>query len=69
MKMCNNSGKYKDYEDNNITGCVPFEENIRVNRLARAYVPYQIICSYFEPREALLKGTVFPSLYIPYKEV
>ncbi len=66
--MCNSCRKCYNNEDNNITSCVPFEENIKVDRLARAYVPYQIICSYFEPKEALLNGTVFPSLYMPYKE-
>ncbi|MGN1319289.1 MAG: spore coat associated protein CotJA [Lachnospirales bacterium] len=58
--MCSN--KSDRYEN-----CVPFEETIEVNELARAYVPIQIICSYFEPREALINGTVFPSLYMPYK--
>ncbi len=54
--------------DTNIdTGCMPFEEYIRVKELAFAYVPIQKICSYFEPMESLVNGTVFPSLYKPYK--
>lgn len=56
-------------KDNNDTSCVPFEKTIEVDRLARAYVPYQVICSYFEPIEALKNGTIFPSLNMPYKEV
>ena len=36
--------------------CVPFTS------LAQAYVPFQKICGYFEPREALKEGTIFPSL-------
>lgn len=62
------SNKCNNPADNNIKECIPYEENIEVNRLARAYVPFQTICSYFEPREALLNGTVFPSLYMPYKK-
>lgn len=42
--------------------CVPFENPIEVNSLAKAYVPMQKICGYFEPKEAFLEGTVFPSL-------
>ena len=65
MKMCDD---YKNYDENNsMMNCVPYEETIKVDSLAKAYVPYQIICSYFEPREALLKGTIFPSLSKPYK--
>lgn len=42
--------------------CVPFENPIPVTSLAQAYVPFQKICDYFEPREALKEGTIFPSL-------
>jgi hypothetical protein len=56
--MCNCKDDYN---------CVPFEETIKVSELARAYIPNQIICSYFEPQEALMNGTIFPSLYRPYK--
>ena len=41
---------------------VPFENPIPVTSLAQAYVPFQKICGYFEPREALKEGTIFPSL-------
>ena len=34
----------------------------RKGNLAQAYVPFQKICGYFEPREALKEGTIFPSL-------
>ncbi len=69
MNMCKNCKKTYENEENNITNCIPYEEYIKVDRLSRAYVPYQIICSYYEPLEALKNGTVFPSLYMPYKEV
>ncbi|RKD34202.1 spore coat associated protein CotJA [Thermohalobacter berrensis] len=36
-------------------------------KLARAYVPNQVMGRIFEPREALKKGTLFPELYMPYK--
>jgi hypothetical protein len=36
-------------------------------RLARAYVPFQIMNQVFSPDEALRKGTLFPELYEPYK--
>lgn len=58
---------YKKSCDKSMKKCTPYEKTIDVEELARAYVPYQKICSYFEPKEALIKGTVFPSLYRPYK--
>lgn len=47
--------------------CIPYESPIYPSRLAAAYVPNQIICSYFEPVEGLKKGTIFTDLYSPYK--
>lgn len=38
----------------------------RTMQLARAYVPFQRLNQVFEPREALMKGTLFPELYMPY---
>lgn len=35
--------------------------------LAHAYVPWQMYDEAFSPREALIKGTLFPELYGPYK--
>ncbi|NLL17615.1 MAG: spore coat associated protein CotJA [Clostridia bacterium] len=35
-------------------------------RLAMAYVPWQRYGRIFSPREALMKGTLFPELYRPY---
>jgi len=35
-------------------------------RLATAYVPWQRYGRTFTPREALMKGTLFPDLYQPY---
>lgn len=35
--------------------------------LAHAYVPWQVYDKAFSPREALMKGTLFPELYGPYR--
>jgi len=35
-------------------------------QLARAYVPYQPYIGLYPLGEALIKGTIFPNLYIPY---
>lgn len=35
-------------------------------RLARAYVPFQVMDKIFEPWKALMRGTIFPELYDPY---
>lgn len=34
--------------------------------LAHAYVPWQTYCEAFSPREALMKGTLFPELWGVY---
>ena len=47
--------------------CVPQETAIYNVRLARAYVPFQKMCTVFNPLEALSKGTMFPELYSPYE--
>lgn len=36
-------------------------------RLARAYVPFQVMCKVYDPQTALVHGTVFPELFMPYK--
>jgi len=36
--------------------------------LATAYVPYQQWGELYPPGEALMKGTIFPALYRPYRE-
>ncbi|HHV95460.1 MAG TPA: spore coat associated protein CotJA [Clostridiaceae bacterium] len=46
--------------------CIPQETVICNVRLARAYVPFQRLCSLYSPEEALNKGTAFPELYSPY---
>lgn len=48
--------------------CIPFEQVIKVRKLAEAYVPFQKFCSLFEPQESLIKGTVFPALSEPYEK-
>ena len=35
--------------------------------IAQAYVPYQEAGELFCPETALMKGTAFPELYVPYK--
>lgn len=51
----------------NDKSCVPYETPIKPDGLAKAYVPFQNICGYFEPMEGFKKGTIFPALYKPYK--
>lgn len=46
--------------------CVPYEQTIEVNSLATAYMPFQYMCSLLDYEEALVKGTVFPELTLPY---
>lgn len=46
--------------------CIPQELVIRNVKLARAYVPFQKLCSLYPPEIALHKGTVFPELYSSY---
>ncbi|ADL11576.1 spore coat associated protein CotJA [Acetohalobium arabaticum] len=36
-------------------------------RLAQVYIPFQTYEEYYEPQEALKKGTFFPELYRPYR--
>ncbi|NLY54887.1 MAG: spore coat associated protein CotJA [Firmicutes bacterium] len=36
-------------------------------QLGRAYVPFQVLGEMFTPEQALMKGTLFPDLYRPYK--
>lgn len=36
-------------------------------RLAHAYVPFQYYSNNYQPREALMKGTLYPELYMPYQ--
>lgn len=46
--------------------CIPYEEYIKVDRLARAFVPFQYLCSIYDMDEGLIKGTIFPELASPY---
>ncbi|MEA4894890.1 MAG: spore coat associated protein CotJA [Oscillospiraceae bacterium] len=46
--------------------CIPQETVIENVRLARAYVPFQIMCATFTPSSALAKGTIFPPLWDNY---
>lgn len=46
--------------------CIPQETTIKDVKLARAYVPFQKMCSIFSPMEALKRGTIFPELFSPY---
>jgi hypothetical protein len=42
------------------------ENSCRRMQLAHAYVPWQCYDEAFSPQEALMKGTLFPSLYGVY---
>ena len=46
--------------------CTPYEAYIKVVELARAYVPFQNLCSIYDQNEAMIKGTIFPELARPY---
>ena len=35
-------------------------------KLARAYIPYQVLGKVYEPMKALMRGTIFPELYELY---
>jgi hypothetical protein len=47
--------------------CIPYEEVIKPDTLAFAYVPMQQSCPTYEALEGTLKGTMFPGLYSYYK--
>ncbi|NLC67573.1 MAG: spore coat associated protein CotJA [Clostridiaceae bacterium] len=47
--------------------CIPQETVICNVKLARAYVPFQRLCSIYSPDMALKAGTAFPELHQPYK--
>ena len=36
-------------------------------RLAQAYIPFQVYTNRWDPRKALMMGTIFPELYRPYR--
>ena len=46
--------------------CIPQETCLCNVKLARAYVPFQKLCSVFPHLEGLAKGTIFPELFSPY---
>jgi hypothetical protein len=46
--------------------CIPQETVICNVMLARAYVPFQRLCSIYSPDTALEAGTAFPELHQPY---
>jgi hypothetical protein len=47
--------------------CVPQETVIKDVLLARAYVPFQRLCSTYPAVRALCRGTLFPELFSPYR--
>lgn len=49
--------------------CIPQQTVIENVRLARAYVPYQILCTTFTPADGLLRGTIFPPLWDNYTKM
>ena len=48
--------------------CENFSPFIKVEGLARAYVPEQKMCSIFSEKNSLINGTMFPELYRPYEK-
>lgn len=40
----------------------------RQKQLARVYIPFQIMYQVYSPSEALMRGTLFPELFMPYKK-
>ena len=42
-------------------------DNNKKFKLARAYVPIQLMGKVYDPKKALKHGTLFPELYQPYK--
>lgn len=52
----------KESDRMNENKCIAYETPIYPDGLAKAYVPIQKICSYFEPMKALKTGTIFPEL-------
>ncbi|NLZ52434.1 MAG: spore coat associated protein CotJA [Thermoanaerobacteraceae bacterium] len=45
------------------------EQSLSVDhRLAEAYIPFQSYGKIFEPKTALMNGTLFPELYRPYRK-
>lgn len=61
--MMNN---YPDMHTLGNRNCIPQETVIRNVQLAHAYVPFQKMCSTFEPIMGLRKGTIFPELLNVY---
>lgn len=55
-----------EIEEHDCKNCIPQEKEIKDVRLAQAYVPFQKYCSTYMPLEALMNGTAFPELYMPY---
>ncbi|WP_250278167.1 spore coat associated protein CotJA [[Clostridium] colinum] len=55
-------------ENNQNKECIPYEEYIKVVELARAYVPFQKLCSIYDANESMIKGTIFPELARGYCE-
>ncbi|GFN36875.1 spore coat associated protein CotJA [Tepidimicrobium xylanilyticum] len=45
-----------------------YYERGREKQLARVYIPFQIMNQVFSPSEALMRGTLFPELYMPYRK-
>ncbi|AZO94175.1 spore coat associated protein CotJA [Iocasia frigidifontis] len=41
--------------------------DMRRMRLAHAYVPFQHYSEHYRPEQALMRGTLFPELWMPYR--
>ncbi len=48
------------------TECITMPFMPAVFQLAKAYVPFQQLCTVYHPRVGLQRGTIFPELDRPY---
>lgn len=56
-----------DTQIQNKSKCLGYDKFIEVDSLARAYVPWQEMCTLYPGKEALIYGTVFPELNKQYR--
>ena len=59
--------EYPDMRAPQGMACIPQEMTITDVQLARAYVPWQKMCTTYTPEQALKEGTAFPELSAPYR--
>lgn len=75
IKNChsNFNSNFNNYNPSNNFGsncndfCIPYEQDTEFNELAKAFVLFQKFCGVLCEEDALVKGTAFEELYMPYK--